>query len=75
MPYTRHQVAKVAGPASTIITPLQARDLLSAPSGERPRVYGLFEGAILAYPSTDSLDTRPTPHLWVATVYSTIRKA
>lgn len=79
MPYTREQVRKVAGPQALIVTPAQAAALLDAPTSTRPRVYGLFQSAILAYPSTDALDARPTPHLWVAdpdrSLFTSIRKA
>lgn len=62
----------------TRITPDEARELLAAPSGSRPRIYGMFEGQIVGIKSVYYLERYPTDDLWVSgttTVSDMIRRA
>ena len=57
---------KIAGPNATFISNDKARELLSAPSGERVRIYGLTDNQIVKIASNYYLDKYNCEKLWIS---------
>lgn len=60
--------AKIAGPNAEFITEDQARAMLSAPSGSRPRIYALHEesGQIVKLTSIHYLEKYAPKRIWLS---------
>lgn len=68
MPYSESDLRKIARSKAEFVSPDTARTLLSAESGNRPRIYGIdpASGQIVALKSTYYLDRYAPSHVWIS---------